>query len=258
MLSKLLWFFICFLPLSAFAAVVDIVPVQVGLFEKENCVSESKYHNSCLCGASVFEAVVSGITTKAAQKINGTLPRIDRTSDDLCEGHKVNENGEDATVYRSLGYKTVFNKAPFLTIQQGSGGYYEGAAHPFNDWGYYFFNTKTGNEYSYRDLFGDNLEALNNAIRVYLEAHKQQMGDKGDRDNGEEVFYNAYERLENGWIDADMIDEKIGNVYLSKKGLIYVFNFGAYYSSDVDVVLPANIIKDNEVRKYVESLNAKS
>ncbi len=255
MLSKLLWFYACFLPLPVFAAIVDVLPVQVGVFEKENCVSESKYHNSCLCSASVYKAVVSGISYKAAEKINAVLPRLDETSDDLCEGRKVNVNEKNTTAYRSLDFKDVFNKAPFLTIRQGHSGYYEGAPHPFNDVGYYFFNTKTGNEYTYRDLFGDNLKALNNAIEVYLEAHKRDMDDMGEH-NGEEVFYNVKESLENGWIDADSIDDKTGNIYLSGKGLIYVFNGGWHIASDIEVVLPTNIIKDKEVRKYVRSLNA--
>lgn len=277
MLPKLLWFCICFLPLPAFAAVVDTVPVQVGMFEKENCVSKDKNQNSCLCKADVFKAIVSKISPQAAQKINATLTKTDGTPNmglteekinnifarpdgaaemELCEGHKVNANEKDTDAYRALGYKTVFNKASFLTISMEYGGYYDQAAHPFWGIGHYFFNTRTGNTYSYRDLFGGDLKALNNAIKTYLETHKPQMVDMGEDGNGEEEFSDVKESLENGWISANMIDERASDIYLSKKGLIYVFNAGHYISSYVDVVLPANIIKDKEVRKYVRSLNA--
>ncbi|MEZ5690323.1 MAG: hypothetical protein R3D71_01495 [Rickettsiales bacterium] len=251
--------FIYFISFSwASEVTIKRVPVQVGTYKYSDCIpSENKVpFGNCLCEAKIYKPVVSGINPVAMKKINGffdkeVAPRyFEGRSYNSCEGVSV-ESKDSAKNSRNYDFQVDMNDCSLLAIST-SGYYYDyGLPHPNGYSNSHIFNVETGEEYTYQQLFGDNLKKINLFIAKEVEAQKELMY--------EDLVSRIKEKPDSLWIPAEGIDKGINNLFLTKDGLDMRFDVLPYVMRrTISVSLPLRYIENAHVRECLEKKYAKT
>lgn len=235
------------LPVMA-AATVTAVDVQKGIYKSANC--EAADSEACLCEADIVKPVVSGIAPMVAKKINDYYtsmldPRhIDDTFRVRCDGKKVSVT--KAGTQRSFGFQVKVNQSDLLVIATDYSDYEAGQAHGFGFGTQQIFNLKTGDIYTYRALFGDDVSAVNKAISEGILEQKDVA-----------ASYVDSAKLESGfnWISPDKLDEEIREIVVTDRGIEKMFLGACRICPSFTVLIPADMIKDPAAHSYAEAVH---
>lgn len=240
-------------PATAVASIsVEPYVVQQGIYQRANCIPDiNSKTNECLCKGKAIRPIVKGISDKAANKIASYFEKdiadSDNTFRPLCPGEKVNTR-EKPSQWSKYDFEVGTIKEPFLSFTVSYGHYRSGMNRPFTTRYYTLFNTETGEFFTYRDIFGDDLSQLNHAIS------KQVMAlypDSQEPDWAENIANDP----DNVWIGKDMLDAN-ATIALTDEGLMLNLMLGPRIRGTTKIVIDNKLIKNNAIKKVVESAHA--
>ncbi|MCE3232675.1 MAG: hypothetical protein K0R98_932 [Rickettsiaceae bacterium] len=233
---------------AAFAkAIVQRQVVQEGIYKYEaKCTSNhDEIYDPCLCEANIYKPVVDGIPTAAAKKINSFFSDdVDpKKSANFCPGTLVKTH-KKAKNTRVINFEVTFNDCLVLAIAT-SYYHYEGEmAHGDGHTRHSIFDTQTGNKYTYRKLFGDDLGLLNQAISKSVT--KQLTDLKLD---------NIQDYSNTTWIELDMLDKPAIDIKISDKEIEVYFphyTIAEIGRSEMYAPIPTHLLKNTDIRKCIE------
>jgi hypothetical protein len=219
--------------------------LQKGIFL--NTDAECEKNDNCLCKADINYPVVSGLGSETAQiEINKKFKKSAKYDEDensfeyLCDGKLINTTQE--LTYRNYkffaNYEVTFNSSEILGISIYREAETGGMTGPMISYKGFIINVQTGKELSAKDIFGENINQVNQIIYEKLITIESSDLDKLKERKGK-------------FIEGDICNDC--SLFLSKEGIKiiwgkYTVAFGV--AGNPDVLIPNKYITYPAITNY--------
>ncbi|MHC9538621.1 MAG: DUF3298 and DUF4163 domain-containing protein [Vulcanimicrobiota bacterium] len=119
-----------------------------------------------------YPRLSSGLDDGARKLINDHLKaHIDKVVKDFSEAAAEATPSENFGSEVQMGFTEMGNNGHFVSISFGSSTYIAGCAHPSNELGSFNFDSKTGNQISFKDIFAADLPEAPDVSHLFRNNH---------------------------------------------------------------------------------------